>query len=276
MNPVAFGLAFGAAILHASWNMVVKDSSDRLLNMWAIIFLPGCVCIPLALVVRPDIGAIAVMVAVSAMVHTTNDMLMARAYDLVDLSVAYPLARGFSPALIAVGGVWLLGDALSAAAVVGIVLVAGGIVSLATGQFDPRGVTVALTAAVAVASYTLLDGAGVRTLGSAPAFITVSFPAHAALMTIVTLKLRGPAAMGAFLRRERNRVAGTAVAAPASYVLVLLAIERAPIGLVSAIRETSLVIAAILGVIVLKERLTRRRISAAVVITFGAVTLALN
>ena len=274
MTPAAVGLALLAAAMHAAWNVAVKGSTDRLLNIWAIMVVATALTVPLFVVVGPPPASVLPLLAVSVVIHVAYDVLLASAYDRVDLSVAYPLARGTAPALVAIGGAVWLADVIPATAVVGLIGVCGGLVTLAGGRPDPAGLVVALLAAAMLAAYTIVDTAAVRQVGTLP-FVAALFPLHALTETLLVLGLRGPARMRAFLRVSWRRVAVSGVLASGAYVIVLVAVRLAPVGLVSALRETSVVLAALLGALLLDERVPARRWAAVGVIAAGAALLAL-
>jgi multidrug transporter EmrE-like cation transporter len=273
VSVAAIVLALAAAALHAGWNVAVKGSTDPVLGLWSIISVAAVCSVPFLLVLRPAVRGIWPLLVVSVLVHVANDVLMASAYERVDLSVAYPLARGSAPALIAVGGTLWLDETLAPAAITGVVLVGVGVVVLASGRWDPRGIAVAGMAAAAVATYTLVDSAAVRQLGSSPAFVVMMFPLHALGMTGVVLVRRGPTRMRSYVRANPSRIALTGIAAPASYLLVLTAVQFAPVALVAALRETSVIMATFMGLLLLREPVGWRRLLSVTLIATGAVTL---
>lgn len=273
MSPQAVGLVLVAALLHAGWNALVKGSDDPLLGVWSIIVVAALG----SLVALPFVGLpgadIRWLLVASVALHVLYDVAMASAYGLADLSVVYPVARGTASLLAGLGGVVFLSDVLSAPMLVGIGFAVAGLLVLAASRIDPRGALVALGAAAVLASFTLVDSAGSRLVGSSLTFVTVLFPLHALVETVAVLVRRRPRQLVAYVVRQPRRVLISGVAAPLSYLCTLAAIEHAPVGAVTALRETSVVMATILGVWVLGEHASRQRWIAVGLITSGAMVL---
>lgn len=265
----ALGLVISAAVLHAGWNLVVKSSEDRLVATWmqltsgALVFLP-------VLVVGGFPTDRLWPFAVSAVVHVVYALTLVTAYDRGDLSVVYPVARGIAPAIVAVGAAITLGDVISPVGVVAVGLIVLGILAGAAGHAR-AGVSWALVTGALIAVYTLVDGAAVRAGEESIRYTVAVFAGTAALLMPVVLILRRPAELLPAIRRDgmRNLVAG--VGAGTAYMLVLAAARIAPLGLVSAGRETSVVFGALAGWLVLGERMGPRRVAASVVIAVGLV-----
>lgn len=273
MSPTAIGLALLAALLHAGWNAIVKDGDDPLLGVWSIIVvaaLGSLVALPFVGLPDRDIGWLLVA---SVGLHVVYDMSMAAAYELTDLSVAYPVARGTASVLAGIGGVLFLADVLTPTMLVGIGLAASGLLVLAASRIEPRGALTALWAAVMLAAFTLVDSAASRLLGSSLDLVVVLFPLHATVETVAVLTRRRPQDLVGFVRTHPRRVAVSGVAAPLSYLCFLAAAERAPVGAVTALRESSVVIATVLGVWVLREHASRRRWVAVGLIAAAAMVL---
>lgn len=273
MSPEAVGLVLLAALLHAGWNAVVKDSDDPLLGVWSIITVAAIgSLIALPFVGLPD-GDVRWVLVASVALHVVYDVAMASAYRLTDLSVAYPVARGTASLLAGVGGVVFLSDVLTLPMFVGIGLAVAGLLVLAASRIDPRGLLTALGAAVVLASFTLVDSAGSRSVGSSLTFVVILFPLHALVETAAVLVRRHPRHLLAYVVTRPRRVLVSGVAAPLSYLFTLAAIQHAPVGAVTALRETSVVIATLLGVFVLGEHATRRRWVAVGLIAAAAMVL---
>lgn len=275
MNAAAVGLSLGAAALHAGWNLLVKDGPDRLLALWAIIVVASVPSLGLLVVLGWPPVTILPIVAASALLHVVYDMAMAAVYGRSELGVAYPLVRGGAVGLSAVGGITLLGDEVSTLVAGGIAVTLAGAFLLGSERADRSAVALSAAAAIVLAAFTLLDSAGARQLASSPRYVAVMFPTHAALMTVVVLLRRRPAQLAAFLRTHPRRVLVTGVAAPASYGMVLAAARLAPVGAVTALRESSVLMAALLGVVVLRERLSPRASLAVAAVAAGAALIAL-
>lgn len=268
-------LALGAAGLHASWNLLVKQSDDRWIALWAMSLVAGGLAAA-ALVVVTLLGAAPPAsalpwAATSGVVQLLYLVFLGRAYDRGDFSVSYPVARGGGALLAAIGGVLILGDHLSVLAGAGILIAAGGLALLAIGQ---RGVDLApaLVVAAMIGTYTLVDAHGSRESESS-AYALLVFIAIA-----ITTSMRGiargdgPRVLAA-LRRDPRTYAITGTASALAYGMVLIAVRHAPVGYVTALRESSVVLAAIIGWRYLGEGDGRRRVLAAAVVLSGLVLL---
>lgn len=207
-------------------------------------------------------------IAASSALELVYFGLLAAAYARADLSLVYPLARGLAPVLVLVAAVTVTGAPTSLQQVLGVFLVACGVL-LVRGLRRGRGAGFAVAIAAAIAGYTVVDNAGVE---------HASPLAYLELVTLFTgvgyaaglAAARGPSA----LRRAAGpRALAAGVAAFAAYALVLTALERAPAAPVAAVRETSVVIATALGALVLRERVTRWRYAGAALVTAGIVVL---
>lgn len=271
-------LALGAAVLHAGWNLAAKRADgDRYTVLWAQFFAGGIVALPLLvgnhlLFGMPWQGyAWAVL---SGAVHLPYTWLLARAYSAGDFSVSYPVARGGGAALAAIGGVAFLGDHLSMLEGTGIVVVVLGLAVLARGA-RLRAVQMALGVALTIGVYTLLDAKGARLTGSV-AYIFATFVATAVVNTAFALATGRREEMVTMLRTNGRRAAVTGVASLVTYGMVLVAVQHAPVGYVTALRESSVVLAALAGWRLLGEGDHRRRVTAAVVVFSGLLVLVIG
>jgi drug/metabolite transporter (DMT)-like permease len=272
MSPGALGIVLLAAVLHASWNLVVKASRDRLVAAWmqntigALLFVP-------VLVVQGLPTAQWRPLAVSAVLHLGYSLTLVGGYDRGDLSVVYPIARGTAPLLVTAGAALFLDDRPGVVGLVAIGLIAGGI--LGSIRRARGGVAWAVACGGFIAAYTLVDGAAVRS-GGGPLRYVVCLIVLNALTLFVAVVVRGRAAtIAPTLRRDGWRHAFGGAASIAAYALVLTAARWAPLGLVSAVRETSVVLGALGGWLLLREPLGPARVAAATVITIGIVLLVL-
>jgi drug/metabolite transporter (DMT)-like permease len=264
-----------SACLHASWNAAVKGTGDYqrmtllvgissgLLGAWALFLL------------APPARASWPCLAVSSVCSAVYFVLLAHTYRFAALGRAYPIMRGTTPLLVALGSVILVGERLSGPAWLAVGLICAGILGLAAapGQGQGKGVLLALACAALAATCTLVDGLGVRRSGS---------PAAYTLWLYLLTSL--PLLAWAWPRRALFRdcppghlalgLAGGA-ASVLSYGLVLWVMLRVPVAMAAALRETSILFAAALSALVLKERLGRRRLAMAGLIAAGAVVLRL-
>lgn len=268
-------LALGAAVLHAGWNLVAKRAEgDRYtwlasqFAMGAVVALPFMVGYEL-LVGLPWQGY--AWALVSGCVHLPYTLLLARAYTHGDFSVSYPVARGGGAALAAVGGVVLLGDDLGAARIVGIAIVVLGLLVLAA-RATRRNVTMALAVAVTIGTYTTTDATGSRAADTA-FYVFATIVATGLTNTAFCLASGRRTAMAAVLRHNFRRATLTGTASLVTYGMVLLAMQYAPVGYVAALRESSVVLAALAGWRMLGEDDHRRRLASAAVVFLGLLVL---
>lgn len=272
-----FALVLLAAFVHAAWNALVKADGDRL----TVIRLMSATQLVISLLLIPFVPIPAPAswpyLAASAAVNIGYMMFLNQAYRSGDLSHAYPLARGMAPLLVAGASIWLLGDELSRVSQIAVLLIGLGITSLSLargveGLRDLRMVGFALGTGVFIAVYTLLDGLGARAAGGAHGYMAWVTLVGGCLMVSV---------IGWIQRKERapisrrTRIAGVAsgVTSYASAWMIIWAMTAAPIPLVSALRETSIIFAVAIGVVVLKERLNLARLLSIATTLVGTVIL---
>lgn len=289
-------VVLGSALLHALWNALVRSASDKFSSTVWIVCGAAVWALPLLTATPLPASESWPYLLASVLIHGVYFTLVALAYRGTELGVAYPLMRGSAPALTAVLGVLLLGEILNMSAITGVALVCAGVLSMgvaawrngssSNGLQSPsvQGFTimVALLNAVVIASYTLVDGAGVRIAGNPWSYTLYLFIGTALLMGLMALA-RGRWQAKALnntvqrmSRREGLRLAAWGGAGTlGAYGLVLWAFAQAPVALVAALRETSIVFALLLGAVFLKERLTRPKLIAVVLIAAGAVCLKL-
>lgn len=269
-------MLLGAAALHATWNALIKGSTDRtatLLLVMAVSSVPAIVALPfLPLPAAAAWPYLAFSIAIHCLYHLT----LIGAYRHGDLSQVYPIARGASPVLVAAGAYVVAGESLGPVEIAGIATVSLGVASLAgvwrPSAKDMKAVGFAILTAIGIALYSVADGMGVRRAG-------LSFSYIAWL-----LALDGPIALGAGLYLRRGRVGAVVrrhiamasiggIIAALGYGVVIWAMSRLPMAQVSALRETSVIMAALIGTLVLGEPFGRLRIAAAITIVAGNVLL---
>lgn len=266
----------GAAFLHAAWNAAIKVGTSRLGAMVLLSF--GEVGLGLAIAAFLPLPAAHVWpwIAASSCAHFFYKFFLAYAYERGDLSRVYPIARGAAPMIVALaGGVFLLSDNISTQEYLGIFILGLGILAMAQGVFaageNRKLIPFALGAAVATATYTMIDGTGARLSGHAAAYIAWVFVVEGALFIVGMLALRGPAIIP---RGRRDWAAGmfAAAASYGAYATSVWAMTRAPIAVVAALRETSILFAVLIGWAVFGERISRGKLIAAVMIVGGVIT----
>jgi drug/metabolite transporter (DMT)-like permease len=303
-----------AAALHASWNAIVKSIDDRLTVMAVLGLATTVVCLPVALLATPPPGDALPFLIGSVVVHGIYNLLLVALYGDTDFNQAYPLARGISPPTVALFAVLVVGEALSVWQIGGLVILSAGLLVVALPGSDGRGpgragrrgtprsrstprsrgtprsrrtVCLAALTGLSIATYTVLDGLGVRRCGTPFGYGGWLFVAEGIIVPVVwtCLRLRAGAGAGSYARRLRSprvprdlivRAAVAGVISVLAYGLVLWAQTRGELAIVAGLRETSVVFGAAIGATVFGERLGSRRIAASVLIAAGAVALSIT
>jgi drug/metabolite transporter (DMT)-like permease len=267
-------LALTSAVLHVSWNLLVKTSGERFLTAWGQFAIGSLLTSPVLLFTGlPGAGALPYLVT-SAVVQVVYVGALVRAYHHGDLSVAYPVARGGGALLAAAGGALFLDDHLSGAAWLAIAVVVGALASLARPSPGRAALVFAGLTAATIGAYTTVDAAGARGATSGLAYGIASQAVAAAALTVAGVSMGRTRTFVAFVRTPvRGRLALGGVASVAAYTMVLVAARRAPVGYVAALRESSVVLAALAGWLLLDERFGRARLASATVAAMGLLLL---
>ncbi|HET8821590.1 MAG TPA: EamA family transporter [Thermoleophilaceae bacterium] len=273
MDAGALGLALGAAVLHAGWNVALAGAASTRSATAGVLLLGAPLLALAALLTGAGVSSSAVpFIAASAALELAYFVLLARAYDGGEVSVIYPTARGLAPVVVLGAGAVVLDEPVSVAAGVGVLAVAAGIFLVSpkltahcTVNFgrSRRDVLFGVAIGVVIAAYTLIDAEGVERADSI-AYLALVVAPCAALYPLVT-ETRPDVGL---------RSAATAAATFGAYLLVLAALARAPAAPVSAVRESSVVIAAILAAVVLHEGVGGRRIAGAIAVAVGVGLIA--
>ena len=269
----------GAGLLHASWNALLKSAGggDPLLDT-ATVVAGSTLCSALALPFVPvPLAAAWPMALASSVIHFGYYITLAHAYRTGDLSFAYPLMRGTAPLLVTVLGMLFLRELPSLQVALGILLICGGIFAIAFAQrrHHPRAAVYwALANAGIIAFYTLVDGAGARASGSALGYVVwLTFLEGLAFLAWIRVK-RGQTAV-AYVRVQWRRGLLGGFCSVAAYGIVLWAMTRAPVAAVAALRETSVLFAALIGTVILKEGFGLARLAGAASVVAGVAALKL-
>jgi drug/metabolite transporter (DMT)-like permease len=275
LSPLSILLVLSAALLHAGWNALLRSGADRLQSMLVMSITLGIAgFLMMALAGVPS--AAAGYVVTSGAIHLCYNALLVRMYRSGDLGETYPVARGTSPALIALGGSVLAGEWMGPLGILGIGLVCSGIFMLAAARAGDghaglhlSNLPYALATGVSIAAYSVVDGLGVRAAGNWVAYTGAIFVIFLA-MPLWVLARQGRAAF-AMPMSEIAKAASGGLISLAAYGVIIWAMQGNAMGAVSALRETSVVFAALLGAAFLGERLTGLRLIACCVIALGAV-----
>ncbi|RRA49165.1 DMT family transporter [Acidipila sp. EB88] len=273
MHKYAISLVLLSAILHAAWNAQLKGSSDRsqfMANMSGSMGLLACLCIPF---VPLPAGRAWMCIAISAILHLAYNLLLLQNYRMSDFSIAYPIARGISPMLVTVGGFLFMGQRPGYLAICAVAMISFGIVVLSTGRAKAgsRATVSALATGAIIAAYTVTDGMGIERSQSTLAYTAWIFASYL-LMPVMLRVLRMP--VSAVKGSGLTRAAAAGAFSLAAYTLVLWATHYVDVGIVSALRETSVLWAIVIGRLFLGEGFTWRRAASALVICLGIAVLA--
>ncbi|RMD65327.1 MAG: EamA family transporter [Alphaproteobacteria bacterium] len=281
IEPGVLVLVLLAAVLHATWNALVKAGGDRLIMITLVMAAPVPVCIAGLLLLPPLALAAWPFVLASAAIHYLYYALLVHSYRLGDLSQVYPIARGSAPALVAAAAWIFAGEPLRASEMAGVVIVSAGIMSLSwrrragLREGEAWAIGLALLNGLTIAAYLLVDGMGVRRSGHPLSYIAWLFVLEAAPLIILTLWRRRGDLVAAFRPHWRTGLGGGLIAG-ISYGIAIWAMGQGPMAHVVALRETSVIFGAAIGTLILKEPFGRRRIIAATVVATGAVLLNLG
>jgi drug/metabolite transporter (DMT)-like permease len=279
MSSSAVALVLLAACLHAGWNTVLKVGGDRLV---VLALLNGCAGLIAACLLPfaafPDRAAWP-NIAASVALHTGYNLFLATAYGYGGLGQVYPIARGSAPVLVLVLAWATLGEAVTPVQALAVLVTSLGIAALAfrggagAARMSPRGLFFAVGTAAFIGAYTTVDAAGARAAGSPHGYALTLFALDGLVFLLLVLWRRGWPALAGTARREWQGVLGAGLMCLVGYWLVIWALTLAPAATVAALRETSVVIAALLGTVLLKEPLGAWRVTAAAVVAVGAVML---
>lgn len=268
-----------AAALHATWNALVKAGGDRLAVQTLVMLAPALIAAPLLLVLPLPAPASWPLLAISVTLHLAYNALLVAAYRHGDLSQVYPIARGSAPVLVAIGAWILAGEGKSISEMLAIFIVSLGILALSYRRGprrhgETRSVILAFMVGLSIAAYSLTDGLGARAAGSVPSYIAWLFFLEGTLFFLIVAALRRGRIVTSF-RRVLLPGLGGGLMAGLGYAIVIWAMTLLPIAHVVALRETSVLMAAAIGALLLKEGFGRQRLAASAFVVLGTVLLQL-
>lgn len=280
MSGAALGLVLTAALLHATWNLAVKGAGggDRVGFVWLYIVACSALWAPVGVVwvvvtgERPTwwwlVGPL-----VSALVHIVYQLVLQRGYAEGDLNLVYPLARGSGPLLTFVFALVVLGQRPGLVPAAGVVGVVGGVLLIALGRGHHgvrAGVAWGLLTGATIASYTLWDNHAVNALGVPPVpYFVLNLVLQLPVLAVLLVRRRDPVPVRDVWASGRTAALAVAICSPLAYIFVLRAMQLAPVALVAAGRESSIVVGAVFGWLVLREPRPARRLVGAVVVLAG-------
>jgi drug/metabolite transporter (DMT)-like permease len=278
VTPHVFAAVLFGAALHASWNAIVKGGSDKLLTTVLVAAASATIAIAfLPFLPQPARASWPFLIS-SACIQVVYFALVAAAYRATDMSRAYPLMRGLAPALVALFAVAFLGEHLRPVAWAGVALISGGVLAMTFaghGTASRPGTLLAVLNAAVIASYTLIDGSGVRASGAPASYAMWLFLLNAIPLVAWALMVRGRA-LRAYAGRNWPLGLVGGVGNLGSYGLALWAMTHAPVATVAALRETSILFGLAIAGLALGERIGPARMIAAAFIMLGAAGLRLS
>jgi len=278
-----------AAVLHAAWNAMLKASPDKVLGNLGQAIARGVIALAVAPFLPAPAPASWPWIAASVVVHIAYFWLLAGAYRWGDLSFTYPVMRGGAPAIVAVVGVFAFAEVLPWAETLALVLICGGILGFASGRHGTdvahvahvthlahaaqrRALAFALGNAAVIACYTLIDARGVRLSGAPISYALWFFVGNSVVQVSLGLGERRREVLPYLARHWWQATTGGAFMIGA-YGTALWAMTQAPVALVAALRETSVIFAALLGALFLGEKMTQRRLLATAFVVAGLIAL---
>jgi drug/metabolite transporter (DMT)-like permease len=272
LSLLVFCVVLGAAVLHATWNALVKHGGDPFLRLAVVNLTGSAICLPFLFVVDPPVAGAWPWLLASIAIHIGYCSLLCLGYRLGDLSQVYPVARGVAPPLVALLGWLVAGERPGLSGLLALGLISGGIMLIAVGKRSPgqsaRPLLLALACGGAIGTYTICDGLGIRAAQGTFEYIFWFFFFDGLPFGLGVL----------WFRRRHLRAALPRLLAPAvgggvlsflAYGLVIWAMRTTPMAYVSGLRETSVILATIIGTRLLGEPFGRERVTAACIVAGG-------
>jgi drug/metabolite transporter (DMT)-like permease len=278
-TSVFLAVLLGAAC-HAGWNAFLKIKLEPFTAMALIAIMSAIVVLPALLILPIPPAQAWPWIVASIVFHLGYFIGLSEAYRTGDMGQVYPIARGTAPLMTALASTFIIGEAIGLRGWLGILILVSGVflLSMRGGRdlhFDKRAVTFALLTAVTICGYSVVDGSGARAAGNAHAYAVWLFLLDGLMMLVFVLLRRGRAVFAEFAGFWPSGLIGGTLSL-AAYWITIWAMTVAPIALVAALRETSVLFAAVIAVVVLKEPLQRPRIIAALMIVAGLVLIRLQ
>ncbi len=268
----ALGLALAAGVLHAGWNTLLRGSTDVQATTAAVLALAIAIFAPVAALTWHVHAAAWPYIAASGALETVYFFLLVEAYRQRELSVVYPIARGSAPVLVLAGSAVVLGRGVSGGEVAGVTLVAAGVLLVRGIARRADGIPIGLAIGLCIAGYTLIDKTGIRHASPLP-YLELTMTPSAVVACGWLVARRG---VDALRSQARWTTVAAAIGSFGAYALVLAALRLASAPAVAAVRETSVVVAALFAAVFLHERVTPQRLAGAVAVAGGVALLALS
>ncbi|MFT8211769.1 MAG: DMT family transporter [Symbiopectobacterium sp.] len=267
-------LTLFAALLHASWNTLLRGGADRLWSMTIMCLTISLTCAVIALFLPLPASASWQYALLSALLHVGYNLCLVHSYQYGDLGQTYPIARGSSPLMVTYAAEIFAGEKIEFSTLGGITLIYAGILMLAVkgGKLAMPGLQYTLATGFFIAAYSVVDGMGVRVSGNALSYTVWMSALWGVLMSVLYIALRDSKSLLRWRPGLLHAAAGGLVSLLA-YGIIIYAMTAAPMGAVSALRETSVLFAAVSGYLFLGETLTLRKMLSCTVIVTGTLMM---
>ncbi len=276
MEPGIIIIVLTAAAMHAGWNAIAKTGSDPFISISLIGIFGGFATMMLIPFIPAPPGELWPWIVASALVHAGYKLFLIQAYKAGDLSQVYPLARGTAPLIVTIVSILFLDEVLGGFQIFGVVVLVSGIWlmgvrgSATLGHLDGRAVFFAIATSLFIAAYTIIDGLAGRIAPTVLSFLVYMTTIDAILLSIVFISVRGTSGLRQIAPFWRQGLIG-GIMSNTAFALSIWAMKSAPIALVAALRETSIIFAVLIARVVLKEKMTGWRIAAALLIATGII-----
>lgn len=276
IDPMVFGAVLSAAAMHAGWNATLKMKGDPFFAMTRITTLAGIIAVPLLVLFGfPRLESWPWLMG-SIVLHLGYYIALTEAYRYADMSQVYPIARGGAPLLTTAGALLLLHEPITVQGVFGILSLAGGVVLMSfSGRdkaLDLRTIALSLLTAAIICGYTLVDGIGARVAGDPHAYSAALFVIDGIPLLLFALWRQGARGIASLFHKAGPAAIGGSMSL-GSYWIAIWAMTVAPIAIVAALRESSVLFAALIAHIILKEPMRPQRAMAAGFICLGLVLI---
>ncbi len=277
MTLLVTALLLLAALIHASWNAFIKGARDPVAMATLIYGTEALMMLPVLFFVGPLPQSVWLLTAVHVALHIVYKIALVAMFQHGDLSQVYPVARGVAPLLVTALAIPAAGEIPGGMALLGIGLICAGLLSFALerskiGRARTKPLLLAATAGIALSAYTVVDGLGIRTPGAAFSYAAWLFVLDGSMMFVIARIWRGRY-LYTSLRLHWKTGMALGLISSSNFIIVLWALSFAPMGPVAAVRETSVVFAALIGAIFMGESFGLRRIAAAILIAAGIVLM---
>ena len=278
MTLALFSLVLASAAMHATWNALIKTRSDRFASISLATLGASIVVLPILPFVDFPSIEVWIWIAASVIIHAGYRLFLVKTYDVGDFAQSYPLARGIAPLITTVGAIIFIGEVPEGLTVLGIVVLSFGALLMSLrgssdlSKFNRRAVGFALLTAMLIAGYTLTDGYGVRLANTASSYAAWLFFCDGLCSIAIGFLYRGRGLLTVLASEWKTSLLTGGLLA-GSYWIIMWAMTKAPIASIAALRETSILFAMLISVLVLGERVTPWRVLATVLIVGGVVIL---